>query len=751
MSPPVPRCPRSRILPRCFACVIAVAFTMLQCCGTGFVSPSLPLRGRPPSTQHKAEKTETTELSPSWEARWVRPVYTVTSVAALWSARRSCMDAVARCATVLVTLLDFAPTAASQIAESAAAWKINPTARRWAVLVRLKVLGELCGLVLVCNGRWPACYGASVMILSHVLFWLCGAASARVDAAGKPAPVPTPVSRMILTADVAVLAAAVAGCAAPGAWGCAGTATYAGAVTFVACEKLVKAAKQRPTRSGSSKTARKAARDSATAGSWDEFSWRNNWYPVAFADITDKKRPHRIELFGEGLVLWWDTGTTAWHVAMDRCPHRLAPLSEGRVDESGHIECPYHGWTFDGRTGTCHKIPQATSFDEDLGSRCSVTVFRTSERQGLIWVWGQPGASIEEADESLIPICDAMESSEFEWIDVSRDMPYSADILLENLLDSSHVPFTHHKTVSKRENAQPLPLQITERISASGFRGAFKKDTPVGKQGTDAINNGRRTARSTMFKAPTYMHHRIRTSDSKGNLDNGFETWTVAYATPSGPGRSRLFARFPFRFPAPKFGPNLPRLLVRHLPDWLNHLGQLRVLDDDNIFLPIQERQVQDAGGWRTYIMPTSADTFVTAFRTWFDRAGPPPHAPSAVDEYRSRQPTRAELLDREAQHTAHCASCTGAVRNSRKAVSLCRVLLFFAAAAAPTLYSRHSWRGLMLLTLASCAVGKAWQLSWSIQARLTSGMHDYPPPRNQFGRRGQNRELRTVEQGRRF
>ena len=33
----------------------------------------------------------------------------------------------------------------------------------------------------------------------------------------------------------------------------------------------------------------------------------------------------------------------------------------------------------------------------------------------------------------------------------------------------------------------------------------------------------------------------------------------------------------------------------------------------------------------------------------------------------------------------------------------------------------RHSWRGLMLLTLASCAVGKAWQLSWSIQARLTS------------------------------
>ena len=47
----------------------------------------------------------------------VRPVYAITSVAAFWSARRSWMDAVARCATVLVALLDFAPTAAKQIAE----------------------------------------------------------------------------------------------------------------------------------------------------------------------------------------------------------------------------------------------------------------------------------------------------------------------------------------------------------------------------------------------------------------------------------------------------------------------------------------------------------------------------------------------------------------------------------------------------------------------------------------------------------
>ena len=55
---------------------------------------------------------------------------------------------------------------------------------------------------------------------------------------------------------------------------------------------------------------------------------------------------------------------TAWVVARlddevvafeDRCPHRLAPLSAGRV-EGGRLRCPYHGWEFD-RHGRCTLIP----------------------------------------------------------------------------------------------------------------------------------------------------------------------------------------------------------------------------------------------------------------------------------------------------------------------------------------------------------------------------------------------------------
>lgn len=44
----------------------------------------------------------------------------------------------------------------------------------------------------------------------------------------------------------------------------------------------------------------------------------------------------------------------------------------------------------------------------------------------------------------------------------------------------------------------------------------------------------------------------------------------------------------------------------------------IQVLDDDNIFLPLQERRVAVDGGWRkSYVLPTAADTYVSAYRRW--------------------------------------------------------------------------------------------------------------------------------------
>ena len=59
-------------------------------------------------------------------------------------------------------------------------------------------------------------------------------------------------------------------------------------------------------------------------------------------------------LLGQPLVVFRTTnGQPA--VLEDRCAHRHAPLSAGRVC-SGELECPYHGWRYGG-SGEVKRVP----------------------------------------------------------------------------------------------------------------------------------------------------------------------------------------------------------------------------------------------------------------------------------------------------------------------------------------------------------------------------------------------------------
>ncbi len=75
----------------------------------------------------------------------------------------------------------------------------------------------------------------------------------------------------------------------------------------------------------------------------ESFQWTKQWYPVAVVDHLDSSHPYAIQLLGKDLVLWRD-GTNTWRCFDDACPHRLVPLSEGRIESDGNLLCAYHAW-----------------------------------------------------------------------------------------------------------------------------------------------------------------------------------------------------------------------------------------------------------------------------------------------------------------------------------------------------------------------------------------------------------------------
>ena len=90
----------------------------------------------------------------------------------------------------------------------------------------------------------------------------------------------------------------------------------------------------------------------------NKFDWYSQWYPIMPVCDLDKRVPHGKKVMGIDVVVWWDRNESSWKVFDDACAHRLAPLSDGRIDQWGRLQCAYHGWCFNG-VGDCKLIPQA--------------------------------------------------------------------------------------------------------------------------------------------------------------------------------------------------------------------------------------------------------------------------------------------------------------------------------------------------------------------------------------------------------
>lgn len=447
----------------------------------------------------------------------------------------------------------------------------------------------------------------------------------------------------------------------------------------------------------------------------DKFVFSKQWWPVAVLCDLDPSRPNAAELLGERVVLWRD-GEGAWQCFQDRCPHRLAPLSEGRL-EGGNLSCAYHGWEFEG-SGACTRIPQADSPETHAKAcanpRACAKSHPVQVRHGLLFAWGESGATAAlEATATPVPVMRELdEPANRERLTVVADwftsiVPYSYDTLCENVLDPSHVPFSHHGVQGNRKNGKAIPMQLEGSVTVDG---GFVTSQPGG--GTIS------------FAPPGVINYR------GGARVEGLSAFNMMiYAVPLRPGYSRLY----FCVATTRKSPALR--LLRLIPRWVQHLPRMEVLSGDGIFLHAQERELRrlaPASTWnKQFFMPNSADTAVVAFRRWYHdlAGGAVGYAPGVPPELPPLITDRRVLNDRWGQHVKDCPSCRGAHHTMGRlqvvaAVSSAVLLLLLAASlgaasasTATTTVPLLNWNlpastlkhGLLAVGAALCAMSIHW------------------------------------------
>ncbi|CAN6381443.1 unnamed protein product [Urochloa humidicola] len=201
-----------------------------------------------------------------------------------------------------------------------------------------------------------------------------------------------------------------------------------------------------------------------------QFDWLDQWYPFAPVCDLDPGAPHGKTVLGLNLVAWYDRagGAGEWRVFDDACPHRLAPLSEGRIDGKGRLQCVYHGWCFDG-AGGCRFVPQAPALGAAVheSRRACVGSYPCVVQNKLLWFYPRKEPEYKDVLRRKRPpyipqIDDPSYFTEFGM----RDLLYGYDVLMENIIDPSHLPYAHKGLVrgprsSKQDPGRYVPNLVS--------------------------------------------------------------------------------------------------------------------------------------------------------------------------------------------------------------------------------------------------------------------------------------------------
>lgn len=169
-------------------------------------------------------------------------------------------------------------------------------------------------------------------------------------------------------------------------------------------------------------------------------------------------------LMGIPLVIGRDTHNQPFAMR-DSCPHRGMPLSFGRI-EGQNVECSYHGWQFDTRSGQCAVIPSLTSSSSVRCERIFAEAFPCEERDGYLWAF-MPESRLpgqQKQAPSAVPELPKF-GDKFHMARFAAEMPVSVDQGIIGLMDPAHGPFVHQswwwrsrRSIHEKQKAfEPIP------------------------------------------------------------------------------------------------------------------------------------------------------------------------------------------------------------------------------------------------------------------------------------------------------
>lgn len=162
----------------------------------------------------------------------------------------------------------------------------------------------------------------------------------------------------------------------------------------------------------------------------------SGWYAILSSHELTQFEPFGVKRLGRELVLWRNQ-QGAPVVMIDKCPHRSAKLSKGKI-KNGRIQCAFHGFEYD-TDGRCQFVPETQKPAENL----KVKTFASVEFNNFIWIWNGSG-KVAASPPWFSDIDD-----KFIYSQIADTWSCHVTRCIESRLDYAHLPFVHPNSFGK--------------------------------------------------------------------------------------------------------------------------------------------------------------------------------------------------------------------------------------------------------------------------------------------------------------
>ena len=358
------------------------------------------------------------------------------------------------------------------------------------------------------------------------------------------------------------------------------------------------------------------------------------WVPLIDVKNYPINRPREIQIMNKKLVIWEKNNNII--VQDNACMHRGGPLSEGYIDsKSKNLRCSYHGWEFD-TNGKVLDIPQA--LDSCKICKFQQKTYPVKESCHILWI------NLHQNSTTSFPNHISDYTNEVSDDVFVVEVPYSMNILLENLFDPAHVPFAHHKLQSTRELASSVNSTV-KTMNETSLEIYFEDNT--------LRNAEYRNGTMSFYEPSHYVLNSI--------YPDVFIKRLHVYCVPITPFTTRIFVQNEYKN-------KKMQEISNFIPSWMKHLLTHTFFDSDTMLLYKQEQMLRSKNKLneciKTYTTPTTSDNSIHYYHKWRKKFPKPWSKFIENSANETNILSRKQVFDRYHDHTKQCISCSKTLNN---------------------------------------------------------------------------------------